>query len=75
MPLYEYRCFDCDTKFEKLTQREKADAVACPSCGSARARRLLSVFANFSTSSSGETTAVAATGGCGCGGHCACGGH
>lgn len=73
MPLYEYRCFDCNTKFEKLNRHDRADVVTCPECGSEHARRLLSVFASFSASSGGETASTG--GGCGCGGHCACGAH
>jgi putative FmdB family regulatory protein len=76
MPLFEYRCADCDTTFEKLTSRATADAVECPRCGSTHARRLISVFASFSQSSDGGVAPIAGgAGGCGCGGHCACGGH
>lgn len=32
MPIFEYRCSDCETKFEKLVRRAD-DAVECPSCG------------------------------------------
>jgi len=34
MPIYEYLCQDCGTKFEKLVRRS-ADApeTECPSCG------------------------------------------
>lgn len=74
MPLYEYRCADCDARFEKLTRFTQADAVSCPTCGGTHARRLISVFASFSTSSSGEPLPMAG-GGCGCGGSCSCGGH
>jgi putative FmdB family regulatory protein len=74
MPLYEYRCADCGATFEKLTRRETADSVNCPTCGSARSRRLISVFASFSATADGGVAPVAG-GGCGCGGHCACGGH
>jgi putative FmdB family regulatory protein len=74
MPLYEYRCRDCDASFEKLTRRDLADSIACPECGGSQPRRLLSLFATFSQSSTGEVSAVAG-GGCGCGGACACGGH
>jgi putative FmdB family regulatory protein len=76
MPLFEYRCADCDTNFEKLTRHATADAVTCPQCGGTHARRLISVFARFSQSSEGSVTPIAGgSGGCGCGGHCACGGH
>jgi putative FmdB family regulatory protein len=74
MPLYEYKCADCETSFEKLTRHAVADSVICPQCGGTHARRLISVFASFSQSTDGSVTPVA-TGGCGCGGHCACGGH
>jgi len=34
MPIYEYRCGDCGTKFEKLVRRSAdADALECPTCG------------------------------------------
>ena len=32
MPIFEYRCSDCETKFEKLVRRAE-DAVECPKCG------------------------------------------
>ena len=32
MPIYEYVCDDCGTKFEKLV-RKNGDALACPTCG------------------------------------------
>jgi putative FmdB family regulatory protein len=42
MPLYEYECFLCSHRFERL-QRVTADPVAeCPECGGA-VRRLLGV--------------------------------
>lgn len=75
MPLYEYRCADCDARFEKLTTFQKADdGVACPKCGGSRSRRLISVFASFSASSEGSVEPISG-GGCACGGSCSCGGH
>jgi len=40
MPIYEFECEECGARFEELVAAD--DAVACPSCGSERARRLLS---------------------------------
>lgn len=65
MPLYEYACGECKTKFELLRTFSRADdPAACPSCGAERGRRLLSVFASFSRGEAGEMTSV---GGSGCG--------
>ena len=74
MPLYEYYCRGCDSKFEKLRQMSAADQPAeCPS-GHGGAMRTVSVFATFSKGTGGETMPVTG-GGCACGGACACGGH
>ena len=43
MPVYEYRCNDCEHEFE-LIQRITAPARGtCPSCGSSRVHRLISL--------------------------------
>ncbi|MCS7206808.1 MAG: zinc ribbon domain-containing protein [Dehalococcoidia bacterium] len=74
MPLYEYQCTVCATRFERLRPFSQAhEPLACPDCGG-QSRRLLSVFTAFSATSSGQTQAIAgAGGGCsGCaGGACA----
>jgi putative FmdB family regulatory protein len=41
MPIYEFQCEECGTRFEDLIAAG-ANGPNCPSCGSARARRLLS---------------------------------
>lgn len=46
MPIYEYKCDDCGTKFEKLMRRSEGTAdLACPSCGQKHLQQELSVFA------------------------------
>jgi putative FmdB family regulatory protein len=50
MPIYEYRCEDCGTKFEKLVRRMNGTAtevsdVECPSCGQKHLKQELSTFA------------------------------
>ncbi|MBM3811061.1 MAG: zinc ribbon domain-containing protein [Acidimicrobiia bacterium] len=45
MPIYEYRCQDCGTSFEKLVRASDADGPACPSCGKAHLQQEFSVFA------------------------------
>ena len=46
MPIFEYLCQDCGSKFEKLVRRT-ADAaeLECPSCGQKHLRQELSTFA------------------------------
>ena len=67
MPLYEYRCDDCQSTFEALAPAAQADAASCSSCGSAQVRRLLSVFT--SPRAAGSDGAAMPAGGC-CGGGC-----
>jgi len=45
MPIFEYSCQDCGTRFEKLVRRSEADGTVCPSCGQNHLRQELSVFA------------------------------
>ena len=41
MPIYEYRCADCDNLFQKLRPMSKADAPSpCAQCGSTRLKLL-----------------------------------
>ena len=44
MPIYEYSCEDCGTKFEKLIRRT-GEEVICPSCGQNHLKPQLSTFA------------------------------
>ena len=46
MPIYEYKCDDCGTKFEKLVRSgTQASEVECPSCGENHLKQELSTFA------------------------------
>jgi len=74
MPVYEYFCSDCRTKFDALRPMAEADkAIACEECGNAHTARVLSVFAVMG--SDGASLMASAGDGCGCGGACACSGH
>ena len=45
MPIYEYRCQDCGTKFEKLVRRQaEPSELECPSCGKQHLQQELSTF-------------------------------
>jgi putative FmdB family regulatory protein len=79
MPLYEYYCSDCRTKFEALRSMEKADApIQCKNCESVRTARALSLFAAPTKAQSGNPVSPQSFGGgmsgggC-CGGMCGCG--
>jgi putative FmdB family regulatory protein len=53
MPIFEYRCEDCGTKFEKLVRRAAdVPGVECPSCGQKHLKQELSTFAAHSSSGS-----------------------
>ena len=40
MPIYEYACKNCDTKFEKLVRSmNSSEKVDCPKCGSTKTSR------------------------------------
>lgn len=46
MPIYEYICKSCQTKFERLIKSmTSANGIACPKCGSKQTARAMSVFA------------------------------
>jgi len=67
MPIYEYVCQDCGTKFEKLMLRASdKEELACPSCGKSHLDPQLSTFAAHSGGGSGSQTALprCPSGGC-----------
>jgi len=58
MPIYEYRCSSCNSKFELLRSLSKANEGAqCPRCHSP-AERILSTFSSLSRDESGQTTSI-----------------
>lgn len=69
MPVYEYYCRACQTKFEQLRPMKMSDQTAvCPS-GHAGATRMISIVAAI-----GRDDAIS-MGGCACGGACSCSAH
>jgi putative FmdB family regulatory protein len=67
MPLYEYRCRDCEKRFEEVVLGNAKPR--CPSCEGRKIDKLLSVFAVGSgggrTSSSAASETPSGTGSCG----------
>jgi putative FmdB family regulatory protein len=55
MPIFEYQCRDCGTKFERIVGSASAASVTCKQCDSSHVEKLLSTFAvsgSLKTSSS-----------------------
>jgi len=42
MPLYEFECEDCKTRFERIQKFTDPNPDVCPSCGKGHIRRMLS---------------------------------
>lgn len=60
MPLYEYRCGECQASFEILQRMgEGAGGLTCPACGSAKLTKQFSTFAATTSSESGRSSAPA----------------
>ncbi|MGH7919353.1 MAG: FmdB family zinc ribbon protein [Candidatus Dormibacteraceae bacterium] len=79
MPIYEYRCDDCQDTFEMLTSFANRDqSQTCPTCNGEHSQVQVSSFAAVGAGGPGgeELSAPQQTGGgCACGGACSCGGH
>ncbi len=80
MALYEYKCFDCEERFELMRPMSKADEPAkCPECGGTESRRMISNFASITPGASALSTnpvmdaRIASGGGHGCCGGGCCG--
>jgi len=71
MPIFEYACDDCGTKFEKLVRRAgDAESVRCPACGESHLTTQYSTFAAHSGTAE-KSGPICGEGGCGnemCGG-------
>ncbi|MBV8086355.1 MAG: zinc ribbon domain-containing protein [Chloroflexi bacterium] len=82
MPVYEYYCSACHTKFDALRSMALLnEPQACTACGaSEHVNRTLTVFARMGGGSGSgldlegdSSVASSFGGGCGCGGACSCG--
>ncbi len=66
MPLYEYRCAECDHGFELLVR--ESTTFECPACRGSKLEKQLSVFAVSAPAGRGPRMPMAA-GSCGSCGH------
>ena len=44
MPIYEYRCLDCGSQFEKLV-RNSSESISCKQCAGSNLQKLISAHA------------------------------
>jgi putative FmdB family regulatory protein len=66
MPIYEYVCQECESRYERLTLSGNGKPE-CPKCGSKRSTLQFSVFAaHTDNGTSTHSTAPASGSGCGC---------
>ena len=57
MALYEYRCAECEERFDLMRPMSAADEpAACPECGSEDSRRVISNFAAITPGASALST-------------------
>ncbi len=75
MPIYEYICDDCETRFEKIVINKQQE-ISCPKCAGKENTIQLSVFATSNGSANGASakSSMSSSGGGGscCGGGCGC---
>lgn len=68
MPMYEYHCQACEKDFDHRTSIDARDSkVECPSCGSKKTGRKLSVVGVGAGAASAQGGGHVHSGGCGCG--------
>ena len=78
MPIYEYRCEDCESSFETLVRPGHDEDAQCPSCHGDHLNREMSVFAQHGGGDGASAAPITGGGmprgggGC-CGGSCGCG--
>jgi putative FmdB family regulatory protein len=72
VPLYEYECKDCQSKFEKLIFNKETEVV-CPACGGPEVNQLLSTFAVGGSPQGAAATEAGPCGNCSAGQRGMCG--
>lgn len=66
MPIFEYRCEDCNSKFELLHKSSvESEEIICPSCNSVNNKKLFSSFSASVGSGSSYNSGSCSTGNCG----------
>lgn len=63
MPIFEFHCKECRNDFKTLRRLERLSEVSCPSCGTEKVIRMLSVTAQSNSGSDSEVCAMPSGGG------------
>jgi len=65
MPIYEYRCLDCNTKFEQIVSlTSPKEKITCVKCKSGRVQKAISASSYRLSTSSGSSIPSGALSGC-----------
>lgn len=65
MPIFEYKCSECETKFEVLHKSSiNQSDVSCPKCNSTNSKKLFSSFSSNLNSSSDSASGECSSGQC-----------
>ena len=64
MPIFEYRCKDCNNTFEMLVKNNDENEIICPECKSSNSKKLFSAFST-TNSTSVQSYNSCASGNCG----------
>jgi len=62
MPIFKYRCLECQEKFEELVPYSQSHDMECPNCTSQNTEKQVSTFATLGTSPSGATASSCGSG-------------
>jgi len=63
MPIFEYSCLKCGSRFEKLLKSGSVDGIVCPGCGSDQVEKEFSVFATGTSAPSAPAAPPGCSGG------------
>jgi putative FmdB family regulatory protein len=66
MPIYEYRCSECGSRFEQILPRSSSPAPPCPHCGAKKPEKLISAPGAVGVAPSSRSPSCPASGGGGC---------
>ncbi|MDA8159994.1 MAG: zinc ribbon domain-containing protein [Desulfobacteraceae bacterium] len=65
MPIYEYRCLECNTSFEKiLTSSASTETIVCSHCGSPKVQKKISAASLRLAGNSASPIPAGALSGC-----------